>query len=641
MDREIHTFFRSGTGYGLKKETADQILEDLKTIPAGEDLSPLIAQRGTAEYLFNLSDIRTNTAKFLNLTGRERVLEIGGGCGSVTGYFAAHTSFVTSIVFGAEDARVNAFRNRAFSNVSICAGLPDEVLPHLDQKFDLITLFGVCEYARLITGNAQPDPDASGDGNDTHPVPDSSGSGEEACLRLLTMAADHLAEGGRIVIATPNRLGLKYFAGNQDITGHYFDSLERRSVDGAITFSRSEWERILSRAGFPDAVFYYPYPDERLPLAVYSDAYLPEKGELCSNNQNFDSVRLYLFDETRVFDAITEEHLFSRMANGFLIIAGADPGPVLYEKFSNDRAPQFCVDTKIVKNTETVPFPGNERPERLVLKVPDTGRAGDHIGRIPDHGAKLWELYRGTGVTPNRCFVRDGILNLEYVTGTPYDRIVDEELCRSGEEAALKKTGEFLRLLVDSRELVPFRMTEEFAALFGMSGDFAPEERSLPVTDLDLIMQNVIHTGGSSYTLIDYEWTVDFPVPVRFLKYRVIHYYLAAGGARSVFSESGVLEHFGITQEDAERFAQMERSFQSVTAGGHVPVVKMYDAISPGNFFVRDCLKEGGNAGKTGQASEDIRILRSEVERLRRGYDELLDLYEASQNELAKRKESR
>ena len=294
-----------------------------------------------------------------------------------------------------------------------------------------------------------------------------------------------------------------------------------------------------------------------------------------------------------------------------------------------------------MKNVEAVPFPGNERPERLVLKVPDTGRAGDHIGRIPDHGAKLGELYRGTGVTPNRCFVRDGILNLEYVTGTPYDRIVDEELCRSGEEAALKKTGEFLRLLVDSRELVPFRMTEEFAALFGTDGDFAPEERSLPVTDLDLIMQNVIRTGESSYTLIDYEWTVDFPVPVRFLKYRVIHYYLAAGGARSVFSESGVMERFGITREDAERFAGMERFFQSVTVGGHVPIVKMYDSISPGNFFVRDCLKESGDAGKTGQESEDIRILRSEVERLRRGYDELLDLYEMSQNELARQKEGR
>ena len=68
----------------------------------------------------------------------------------------------------------------------------------------------------------------------------------------------------------------------------------------------------------------------------------------------------------------------------------------------------------------------------------------------------------------------------------------------------------------------------------------------------------------------------------------------------------------------------------------------IYDlSVSLEREVVRDCLKEGGNAGKTGQAGEDIRILRSEVERLRRGYDELLDLYEASQNELAKRKGSR
>jgi precorrin-6B methylase 2 len=621
MDRGIHTFFRSGNGYGLKKETADQILEDLKTIPDGEDLSPLIAQRGTADYLFNLSDIRTNTAKFLKLSGDERVLEIGGGCGSVTGYFASHASSVTSVVFGAEDARVNACRNRRFANVTICAGLPEEVLPHLDETYDLITLFGVCEYAQMIT--------------------EPSGGAEDACLRILKLAADHLAEGGRIVIATPNRLGLKYFAGNQDVTGHYFDSLERKSEDGAISFSRSEWTRILGKAGFPDAVFYYPYPDERLPLAIYSDDFLPSKGELCSNNQNFDSVRLYLFDETRVFDAITEENLFPEMTNGFLIIAGEDPGPVLYEKFSNERAPQFCVDTKIVKNNEILPFPGNEKPERLVLKAADTERAADHIRKIPEYEAELGKLYQETGVVPNRGFVRDGVLNLEYVTGIPYDCIVDEVLRRDGKEAALDKIGEFLQLLVGERELIPFRMTEQFETLFGAADDFSPDERSLPVTDLDLIMPNVICTGEDSYTLIDYEWTVDFPVPVRFLKYRVIHYYLAVGGARSVFSEHEVLERFGISQEDAKRFAEMEQTFQRFTVGEHVPIVKMYDAISPGNFFVQDCFARGESAAETEQESEDVRILRAEVERLRRGYDELLDLYEASQNEMAKQKEGR
>ena len=72
--------------------------------------------------------------------------------------------------------------------------------------------------------------------------------------------------------------------------------------------------------------------------------------------------------------------------------------------------------------------------------------------------------------------------------------------------------------------------------------------------------------------------------------------------------------------------------------GEHVPLVAMYPSMSPGNFFVRDCLDADGNPVQRGSESEDIRILRAEVERLRSGYDELLDLYETSQNELAKQK---
>lgn len=618
MDKTVPAFFRSGAGCGLSKETADKILEDLKSVPDGEDVSPLIAESGSPAYLFSLSEIRSNPAKFLNPGGDERVLEIGGGCGTVTGYFARHASEVTSVIFSGEDARVNAFRNRRFSNVTLCTGLPDDVLPRLEKTYDLITLFGVCEYAQLLT--------------------ESSGCAEDACLRLLNLASEHLAEGGRIAITTPNRLGLKFFAGNRDVTGHYFDSLERRSEDGAVSFSRSEWARILSKAGFSNAKFYYPYPDERFPLAVYSDAWMPSKGELCSNNQNFDSVRLYLFDETRVFDAITEEKLLPEMANGFLILAGADSGAALYEKFSNERAPQFCVNTRVEINTEQFAFTENETPELLVRKFADGDRSADHLRRIPRYEKKLEALYRDTNLLPNRSVMQGGVLNLEYVTGVPYDRIVDEALRQSGREAALKTIEEFIHLILDERKFVPFRMTEEFAALFGTADDFPQEEQSLPVSDLDMIMPNVIRTGEDSYTLIDYEWTVEFPVPVRFLIYRVIHYYLAAGGARAAFSEQDVLTGFGITAEDAKRFAAMEESFQSRIMGEHVPLVTMYPSMSPGNFFVRDCLDADGNPVQRGSESEDIRILRAEVERLRNGYDELLDLYETSQNELAKQK---
>lgn len=44
---------------------------------------------------------------------------------------------------------------------------------------------------------------------------------------------------------------------------------------------------------------------------VYSDAYLPGRGELSNNLRNFDRDRMLLFDEKSAFDGIVEEGLFS------------------------------------------------------------------------------------------------------------------------------------------------------------------------------------------------------------------------------------------------------------------------------------------------------------------------------------------
>ena len=40
--------------------------------------------------------------------------------------------------------------------------------------------------------------------------------------------------------------------------------------------------------------------------ALYSDVYLPGKGELTNNFRNFDRDRMLLFDEKNAFDGIVE-----------------------------------------------------------------------------------------------------------------------------------------------------------------------------------------------------------------------------------------------------------------------------------------------------------------------------------------------
>ena len=54
-------------------------------------------------------------------------------------------------------------------------------------------------------------------------------------------------------------------------------------------------------------------------MKIFSDDYLPKKGELNRNWQNFDADRITLFDEGRVFDTILEAGLFPELSNSFLI----------------------------------------------------------------------------------------------------------------------------------------------------------------------------------------------------------------------------------------------------------------------------------------------------------------------------------
>ena len=131
-----------------------------------------------------------------------------------------------------------------------------------------------------------------------------------------------LSDKGRLVIAIENRLGLKYFAGcTEDHSGKLFDGLEGyRNGGHAETFSKKELQDMIKESGFAKPKFYYPYPDYKLPLSIYSDNYLPKVGELSNNLNNFDRQRLQVFDEAKVFDSVIEAGLFGELCNSFLIV---------------------------------------------------------------------------------------------------------------------------------------------------------------------------------------------------------------------------------------------------------------------------------------------------------------------------------
>ena len=276
----------------------DEMLEIAKNYRE-EQFADVIVERKSWPILYHFSHVRENIIDWLPMTGKERVLEIGAGPGAITGALARKAAQVTCIDLSRKRLMINAYRHRSCSNVRMLVGNFQDIEENLEEQFDLITLIGVFEYAQFSIQSENP------------------------FVEYLQRIRRHLAPGGRIVIAIENRLGLKYWAGaTEDHTGVYFEGLEGYpTTDYVRTFSRPELEAVMREAGLNTFTFYYPYPDYKLPEKIYSDQYLPKKGELNHNRQNFDRERMQVFHEERVYDSLIDSGLFPQFSNSFLVIA--------------------------------------------------------------------------------------------------------------------------------------------------------------------------------------------------------------------------------------------------------------------------------------------------------------------------------
>ncbi|MCD7819721.1 MAG: class I SAM-dependent methyltransferase [Lachnospiraceae bacterium] len=257
-----------------------------------------IKQNASWPILYHFSHVRENIINWLPMSGGESVLEIGAGPGAITGALVRMAASVTCIDLSRRRSLINAYRHQDCDNLRILVGNFQEIEKKLKERFDLITLIGVFEYAQYSIQSENPFVD------------------------YLERIRHLLAPGGRLVIAIENRLGLKYWAGaTEDHTGIYFEGLEGYPrTDYVRTFSRPELEAVIRAAGFEQMTFYYPYPDYKLPDRIYSDEYLPRQGELNHNSNNYDRERMRVFQEELVYDSLLECGQFPMFSNSFLVV---------------------------------------------------------------------------------------------------------------------------------------------------------------------------------------------------------------------------------------------------------------------------------------------------------------------------------
>lgn len=260
----------------------------------------IISKKKSWPILYHLSEMRGNIIEWLPITGDDTILEIGAGCGAITGALASKAKKVECIELSKKRSMVNAIRNKEYSNIKINVGNFQDIEPCINEQYDYITLIGVLEYAASYI------------------------AAENPYVSFLNTIKKHLKPNGKIIIAIENKYGLKYWAGcKEDHLGTYFSGIEDYvGINNVRTFSKNGLNRLFAECGLNNVEFFYPYPDYKLPVAIYSDDFLPRTGDLFKNMRNFDSDRMMVFDESRVYDGLIKDGMFDIFSNSFLVLVG-------------------------------------------------------------------------------------------------------------------------------------------------------------------------------------------------------------------------------------------------------------------------------------------------------------------------------
>ena len=170
---------------GAVEDELLQIARDMSPV----EFSRVIEERKSWPILYHLSSQRENIVEWLPISKEHKVLEVGSGCGAITGALAAKAGELTCVDLSRKRSMINAYRHSECDNVTIHVGNFKDIEPDLPGDYDYICLIGVFEYGQSYIGGTTP---------------------YEDFLRILQR---HLKADGRIIIAIENKLGMKYFAG--------------------------------------------------------------------------------------------------------------------------------------------------------------------------------------------------------------------------------------------------------------------------------------------------------------------------------------------------------------------------------------------------------------------------------------------
>ncbi|SDK13037.1 Predicted O-linked N-acetylglucosamine transferase, SPINDLY family [Methylophilus rhizosphaerae] len=325
---------------------------------------------------YHLTSQRANLLRpFSEKIASGKVLELGAGCGAVTRFLGELGGQVVAVEGSPNRARIIGQRCAELQNVSVFCDLIQSY--ETDEKFDVVTLIGVLEYAQVYVKEANP------------------------LLALLQKAKSFLKEDGMLIVAIENQLGLKYFCGApEDHMGQAMYGInDSYSTTTPITFGRVELDALIRSAGFATTELYVPLPDYKTPVTViYPEGFNPahkaagwDVGALAAGSVVHDrqSPRHPTFSLENAWQVLARNHLVEDMANSFMFVAypaqqaGKQHSDVLAAHYGCQRQAVFSKETQFVHADNTLSTRTRNTGETAKLLQADWEPS-------PYHGGTLW-----------------------------------------------------------------------------------------------------------------------------------------------------------------------------------------------------------------------------------------------------------
>ena len=285
------------------------------------DIHAALAGEQNPQCLYAFSPLRENLFEWVEFEPEARILQIGSDYGSFTGVLARQAAEVVVLDERDENLEVNRIRHEACANVIYVRGDLREQVRWKKQESEKVRETSEGTAAIAVAGKntelfrlykANPKENRTVVEILSQPFDYIVLGGflsqckKEEAAELLQEAANYLKAGGAMLSAVENETGVRYWMGAEKLENSYLKPEFCSLFDGLL----KTWGGKFT--------MYYPVPDYRYPVAVYSDYYLPETGEVTNISARLDGPGFWFGNEEEAMARACQNGTFTTFNNSFL-----------------------------------------------------------------------------------------------------------------------------------------------------------------------------------------------------------------------------------------------------------------------------------------------------------------------------------